>query len=470
MLQHKTSLVCKKCGQYFPVEEVDNYCKHIREHYENRFTCKQCGKGFSALSKLEMHNASHTGYKPKTFKCRQCGRGFWNKMLLRRHQAIHGVNHELYTCNICGKEIFSKSRLTAHQVCHRPKSHPCSFCGKLFLLKCHVRVHERKHTGEKPYYCDICGAQFGTYARHRRHMDIHKGNVKACPFCTQVFTLKTNLCRHLAIHARKLALMKLNSAQVDCNLSHLRHQSVLVIGRPTMNTCDKITDNPSQGKSESQSESDTTIECQLDIATALHCEICNEMFKTKMHLKAHSLIHAIFIAKQKSNCESFVCDQCGRIYKSKYNLESHRTRHFGRQPFGCDEPGCDESYPNKTLLNRHLLAAHGKLKERPYIPCEYCGKTFDVKCKLREHIKIHTGERPYPCSVCNKRFRQRPHLNTHMRTHTGERPFECALCGKAFAAHSTLRNHIRNIHNDANKQHATNNYPATQQVTLNYKT
>lgn len=51
--------------------------------------------------------------------------------------------------------------------------------------------------------------------------------------------------------------------------------------------------------------------------------------------------------------------------------------------------------------------------------------------------------RPYVCHTCGKRFKLNHHLKQHSRIHTGERPFACNLCGKTFTQQSSYHYHIK---------------------------
>ena len=56
--------------------------------------------------------------------------------------------------------------------------------------------------------------------------------------------------------------------------------------------------------------------------------------------------------------------------------------------------------------------------------CAVCAKGFKLKHNLKQHMSIHTGDRPYACQFCQKKFRRKHHLERHAFTKHGRRVFE----------------------------------------------
>ena len=107
--------------------------------------------------------------------------------------------------------------------------------------------------------------------------------------------------------------------------------------------------------------------------------------------------------------------------------------------------------PSITTATLSTNTQPSKKKEKSKI-CNYvvnletggtCGKRFEYRSELIEHIRTHTGEQPFACSICNKDFRQKSTLTVHTRIHTGKQPFACRICNQRFSRSSNLKVHTR---------------------------
>ena len=73
-------------------------------------------------------------------------------------------------------------------------------------------------------------------------------------------------------------------------------------------------------------------------------------------------------------------------------------------------------------------------QEKPLI-CELSGATHLEKGKLEKHQEAHTLKslEEFVCDVFNKSFALEYKLREHQRVHTGEKFIACDICGNIFA-------------------------------------
>ncbi|XP_039869563.1 zinc finger protein 341 isoform X2 [Simochromis diagramma] len=53
----------------------------------------------------------------------------------------------------------------------------------------------------------------------------------------------------------------------------------------------------------------------------------------------------------------------------------------------------------------------------PKLKCNFCDKVFSKNFDLQQHIRSHTGEKPFQCIVCGRAFAQKSNVKKHMQTH-----------------------------------------------------
>ncbi|XP_037614728.1 B-cell lymphoma 6 protein homolog [Sebastes umbrosus] len=132
--------------------------------------------------------------------------------------AQHAIKHESYYLPYC----YSGNPQGTKTVCSGDKPYRCNVCGAQFNRPANLKTHARIHSGEKPYRCDTCGARFVQVAHLRAHVLIHTGEKPyPCHTCGTRFRHLQTLKSHLRIHTGE----KPYTCE-KCDL-HFRHKSQL---------------------------------------------------------------------------------------------------------------------------------------------------------------------------------------------------------------------------------------------------
>lgn len=167
----------------------------------------------------------------KNFICpwEDCKAAFTTDEALMRHEKKH-TGEKPYACDLCGRAFAEEKRLAVHKRIHTgdlPFS--CTICGRSYLLKGSLDFHAIKH-GEKTCKCHQCGKAFYYPRSLERHLVSHKegGNQVPCPSCGKTYTTRSNML----IHLNKICLPRKRAEGVD-DVAHMEEaiQAVVALSK-----------------------------------------------------------------------------------------------------------------------------------------------------------------------------------------------------------------------------------------------
>ncbi|XP_027993128.2 zinc finger protein 526 [Eptesicus fuscus] len=258
----------------------------------------------------------------------------------------------------------------------------------------HRRASHGPASTTHPFRCSQCQRSFSSANRLLAHGRAHVGGTHECTTCFKVFKKAASLEQHLRLHRGEARYL---------------------------------------------------------------CVDCGRGFSTELTLVAHRRAHT---ANPLHRC------RCGKTFSNMTKFLYHRRTHAGKSgvppltagasltpaepmpppppptpPAQLPCPQCSKSFASASRLSRHRRTVHGPPERRHC--CGVCGKGFKKLVHVHNHLRTHTGERPFQCHSCGKTFASLANLSRHQLTHTGVRPYQCLDCGKRFTQSSNLQQHRR---------------------------
>ena len=365
---------------------------------------------------------------------------------------------EQKACNNTNIENGANSK--ENKKCLKEIPYPCSACPKGFFQLSNYRCHMNKyHPGEpilhmnrnesfnrqKPIQCELCSKGFLKLNNFRFHMEKNHpdqngarleiyepaGNALKqfyCGICGKSCKRKDNLLRHQLIHTEKKLKCSLCAVTFySSSLLESHEKKHLILKDFKKEQCEIC------GKTIYDISLKKHLETHSGNRKTFKCMFCDKEYVDPKTMKEHEFVHF--------GKKPFHCTTCNKSFKWMSSLRGHKTTHNTEKTLGCKI--CGEMFRTQAKLRYHKRTIHASDGESKTYECTTCSKKLSTAKTLRQHEKIHTGDRKLACGFnCSKRFKDRSELNAHMEIHKDER-HKCSYCEKSFSKKVVLDAHIK---------------------------
>lgn len=200
-------------NDYVNVEKNENdssshnkITEELALNIKGEYACYKCNEVFPSKRLLKQHSkncesADSDLDKLGKFSCSQCAYRCQSPAILKIHERTH-TGEKPYACTFCDYKSGQKNNVAKHILVHmKQKPFSCQYCDYKCAQKNNLVVHERTHTGYKPFACPYCDYRTVQKPNLVKHMYLHTDQKPfSCDMCNYRCVQKTNLTKHKQRH------------------------------------------------------------------------------------------------------------------------------------------------------------------------------------------------------------------------------------------------------------------------------